>query len=206
MVELPDRKEISLCEAVTAVIYGKARDVTQHKCVVQEALSKQKALAEEKITSDDQTPAKEVKAQDGSFAAKVYEAAYAGRIKFRAIKEGKDPADGFEDIDRLYFYVKPFFHWAEDVIFHREDKSSTVWYFVHLDREQFASLLRDMDVAAQQNLDPGVQNGTPGSNRPTALLRRPLQFMQYVLWMAQSRLDAEEHPKTITAFSKDLAE
>ena len=72
------------------------------------------------------------------------------RIKFRAIKEDGDPADGYKDIDPLYFYIKPFFNRPQDVIFHREDESSTPWYFVHLDREQFASLLRDMDVAAQQ--------------------------------------------------------
>ena len=29
VVELPDRKEISLCEAVTAVIYGNALDVEE---------------------------------------------------------------------------------------------------------------------------------------------------------------------------------
>ena len=31
MVELPDRKEISLCEAVTAVISGKAVSVEQYQ-------------------------------------------------------------------------------------------------------------------------------------------------------------------------------
>ena len=40
VVELPDRKEISLCEAVTAMIYGKAHDVKEEHRRHEEYLGK----------------------------------------------------------------------------------------------------------------------------------------------------------------------
>ena len=151
VVDLPDRKEITLCGAVTAFIYGKGYDLRQL----------------DRVRSD-KAPIKEHAAKLNDFLEQLGEAAYSGRIKFRAIKEGEDPASGYRDIDRLYFYVKPFFNWSQDVIFHREDESATVWYFVHLDREQFASLLREMGVSVEQNLDPGALQNLD-ADRPTDL-------------------------------------
>jgi hypothetical protein len=144
---------------------------------------------------------------------RLREAAYAGRIKFRAIKEGEDPANGYRDIDPLYFYVKPFFNWSQDVIFNREDESATVWYFVHLDREQFASLLREMGVSVQQNLDPDAPQDLDAevpadlSNLETSgtgFAGRPLKAGPYVLSMAKKRLDAGDYPNTKTEFAKQV--
>ena len=175
VVDLPDRKEITLCEAVTALIYGKAYDLRQL----------------DRVRSDE-APIEERAAKLNDFLEQLREAAYSGRIKFRAVKEGDGAADGYKDIDPLYFYIKPFFNWTQDVIFRPEDETSTAWYFVHLDRKQFASLLGDMDVAAQQ-----FRTGLPG---------RPPTSAHFLMPEAQRRLDAEDHLKTITAFSKELAE
>ena len=79
---------------------------------------------------------------------KLREAAYAGRVKFRAQKSDEDD---FKDIDPLYFQHMPEFNWWHDEIFRREDVSSPVWHFVHLDREQFVSLLEDIGVSVQQH-------------------------------------------------------
>ena len=72
--------------------------------------------ANKQIVPDEQSPAN---AKLNDLLERLREAAYAGRIKFRAIKEGEDPATGYRDIDPLYFYVKPFFNWSQDVIFNR---------------------------------------------------------------------------------------
>jgi hypothetical protein len=139
-------------------------------------------------------------------------AGYAGRVKFRAIKEGEDPASGYRDIDPLYFYVKPFFNWSQDVIFHREDESATVWYFVHLDREQFASLLRKMGVSVEQNLDPGAPQNLDAvvpadlsdlETSGTGLAGRPTSI-QFILPLAQKRLDDGDYPDTKTELAKQL--
>ena len=179
VVELPDRKEITLCEAVTAFAYGKAYDLRQFD----------RARSAE-------APIKEHLAKLDDLLERLRDAAYAGRIKFSAIKEYADPADGFENIDPLYFYIKPFFNWQQDVIYHREDESSTPWYFVHLDREQFASLLRDMDLEPTQHEHADAGTGLPG-HRPSIHFIEP---------EAARRLAAEQHPETLTAFGVELAE
>jgi hypothetical protein len=69
LIELPDRKELTLCEAVTAFIYGKAYDLRQ--------------LARD-------TPKEQIaNAQD--LLDRLHQAAYAGRVKFRALQESDDP-------------------------------------------------------------------------------------------------------------------
>ena len=133
---------------------------------------------------------------------RLHSAAYAGRVKFRAIQEGEHPEDGYKDIDPLYFSIKPLFNWPQDVIFQPENESSTPWCFVHLDREEFASLLRDMGVSVRQNLDDA-----PGSLKTynTGLAGRPTSI-HLVLPIAQSRLDAGDYPDTLTEFSEQLAD
>ena len=175
---LPDRKEITLCEAVTTYVCGTAYDLRRWH-------QRDEALTEEQI----------VKLND--ILERLQSAAHAGHIKFRAVKEYGDPADGFKDIDPLYFYVKPYFNWIQDVIFHREDEASTVWNFVHLDREQFASLLRDMDRAVQQDQDADLTYDTGLPGRPTS--------KHFLMPEARRRLEAEDHAKTLSAFSKELA-
>ena len=157
VVELPDRKEISLCEAVTVVIFGKAinvkeygrRDEGRRSKIESESLLEmfdRPTPANKQIVPDEQSLAT---AKLNDLLERLRAAAYAGRIKFRAIKGGEDPTNGYREIDPLYFYVKPFFNWSQDVIFNREDESATVWYFVHLDRGQFASLLKEIGVTVQ---------------------------------------------------------
>jgi hypothetical protein len=179
LIELPDRKEITLCEAVTAFIYGKAYDLRQL----------------DRVRSDE-APIKEHVAKLDDLLERLREAAYAGRINFRAIKEYGDPADGYRDIDPLYFYTKPLFNWAQDVIIHLEDETSTPWYFVHLDREQFASLLGDMDLEPTQHEHADAGTGLPG--HPSSI--------RFIEPEAARRLAAEQHPETITAFGVELAE
>jgi hypothetical protein len=174
-VDLPDRKEITLCEAVTAFVYGKAYTVVEY----------QERFVDTPQTSERTSKAKELLAQ-------LQQAAYAGRVKFRAIQEGADAADGYKDIDPLYFYTNPFFHWTQDVIMELENESSRPWYYVHLDREQYASLLRHMNVEVKTKI---YKTGVAG--KPTSL--------HIVEPEAERRLAAGEYPETLAAFSRDLA-
>jgi hypothetical protein len=121
------------------------------------------------------------------------QAAYAGRIKFRAVKGYANPADGFQDIDPLYFSYQVSFNWAQDEMFYPEDDSPTIWSCVHLDREQFESLLREMGLELEQPDD--VRTGLPG--RPPSV--------HFLIPEAERRLNAEEHPESIGAFSRELA-
>ncbi len=196
LIKLPDRKEITLCEAVTAFVYGKASDAVQ-RIVYDDALTEgQSARAKDLIE-------------------RLHSAAYAGHIKFRALKNGDDHADGHKDIDRLYFSEPRGLRWNCDEIWirdlsrdHPKFKSQLPnfrmdWRDVHLDREQFELLLRDMGVSIQQSLNtdaPGkrkiLTTGMPG--RPTS--------KHLILEMAQSRLNAGRYPPTLTEFSKQLAQ
>jgi hypothetical protein len=194
-IKLPDRKEITLCEAVTAFVYGKASDALQHM------------LLGEAGTTEEQS----AKAKD--LIERLHEAAYAGRIKFRAIKNGDNHADGHKDIDHLYFSEERGLRWDLDEIWVRglsperpkfkSHRSFTWdWRDVHLDREGFEALLRAMDVSVQQGSDTDVpadqrisKSGAAG--RPTS--------MQVALRMARERLDAGDHPDTQKMFSEQLA-
>jgi hypothetical protein len=207
VIELPDRQEISLCEAVTTVIFGKAVSVEQYQRRAEERLSKiesesglgffdKPTPANKQIAPDEQSPANEQAAKLGDLLERLRAAAYHGRIKFRAIRDYANPADGLQDIDRVYFYYKVAFNWPQDEI-HLEDESSTVWSCVHLDREQFESLLREMDLEPNQreSADPTDRTGVPG--RPGSIY--------LVIPEAQRRLRAEQHPKDLIAFARDLA-
>jgi hypothetical protein len=67
-IKLPDRREITLCEAVTAFVYGKASNALQYM------------LYGEAGTTEEQS----AKAKD--LIERSHSAAYAGRITFRALK------------------------------------------------------------------------------------------------------------------------
>ena len=90
VVDLPDRKEITLCEAVTAFAYGKAYDVRQFDLV-----------------RSAEAPIKEHVAKLDDLLERLREAAYAGRINFRAIKEYGDAADGYKAIGPLFSPQSP---------------------------------------------------------------------------------------------------
>jgi hypothetical protein len=193
---LPDRKEITLCEAVTAFVYGKASDATQQMLYGDAETQEQSARAKELIE-------------------RLHSAAYAGRIKFRALKNGDDHTDGHKDIDRLYFSEPRGLRWNCDEIWNRDlsrdhpkFKSRPPyfrmdWRDVHLDREAFEALLQDMGVSVQQSLNADhpdkqkiLKTGMPG--RPTS--------KHLVLNMARRRLDAGDCPTSLIAFSKQLAD
>ena len=77
------------------------------------------------------------------------------------------------------------------------------WWDVHLDREGFEALLRDMGVSVVQSLDadaPGKlkTSMTGGPGRPTS--------KHFVLKRARRRLDACDYPPTLAMFSRELAD
>src|ERR1035437_6679022 len=195
-IKLPDRKEITLCEAVTAFVYGKASDVVQYMLYVEAETEAHSASAKGLIE-------------------RLHSAAYAGHIKFRGLRNGGDPADGHKDIDRLYFSESRGLRWYADEIWSRDvspdqpkfesrpQHFTMAWRDVHVDREDFEVLLREMGVSVQQNPDADAMGkrktfttGTPG--RPTS--------KHLVLPMAQRKLDDGDCPNTLIEFSRQLAE
>ena len=178
-LKLPDRKEISLCEAVTAFVYGKANDSLQ-----------------EMLYGEAPNEEKSAKAKD--LIERLHSAAYAGRLKFRALKNGDSHADGHRIIDPLYFSEPRGLRWASDEIWF----SDLEWRDVHLDREDFEALLRNMGVSVQQGSDADV----PGDQKiySTGLAGRPTSI-RLVLPMARHRLDAGDYPDTQKTFSEQLA-
>ena len=193
-LRLPDRKEITLCEAVTAFVFGKANDM------VQEMLYG--------VATNEENSAK---AKD--LIERLHSAAYAGRIKFRALKNGDSHADGHRVIDPLYFSEPRGLRWASDEIWfrdlspeHPEFKPHRAlkmdWHHVHLDRNTFEELLQSMGVSIVQRPDAEplgkrktLTTGMPG--RPTS--------KHLVLERARRRLDAGDHPPSLTMFSRELA-
>lgn len=194
-LKLPDRKEISLCEAVTAFVFGKANTTIQE-------------MVDGEATNEENS----AKAKD--LTERLHSAAYAGRIKFRGLKSGDNPADGHRVIDPLYFGEPRGLRWGSDEIWvrdlspkHPKFKSQPPftmnWRDVHLDREDFETLLQAMGVSVAQSLDavaPGkrktLTTGMPG--RPTS--------KHLVLEKARSRLDAGDYPPTLAMFSRELAD
>jgi hypothetical protein len=193
---------ITLCEAVTAFVDGESR-----------------AASSAPFSPSDTSNA---------LLDRLHEAACAGRVRFHAL-----PAAGnnkYQEIDPLYFGTRCTLNWNKNEILswgpvdERECKPiydgqecdevlGVEWYDVHLDREQFASLLREMGVSVQQNLDPGAPqdldaevpadlsdletSGTGLAGRPTSI--------QSILPRAQTRLDAGDYPDTKTEFAKQVA-
>src|SRR6267378_1410116 len=94
-IRLPDRPGITLCEAVTAFVYGKASDALQLMLYGETETEEQSAKAKDLIE-------------------RLHYAAYAGRIKFRALKNVDSHADGHKNIDPLYFSEPRGFRWDCD--------------------------------------------------------------------------------------------
>ena len=194
-LKLPDRKEISLCEAVTAFVFGKANTMIQE-------------MVDGEATNEENS----AKAKD--LTERLRSAAYAGRIKFRGLKNGDNPADGHRVIDPLYFSEPRGLRWGSDEIWvrdlsprHPKFKSQPPftmdWRDVHLDREDFEALLQAMGIAVVKSLDADapadrktLKTGMPG--RPTS--------KHLVLKRARRRLDAGDYPPTLDMFSRELAD
>lgn len=84
-VQLPDRREITLQEAVTAFVYGKSRDAPAgpfYPSFASDALLEQ-----------------------------MHGAAHTGRVRFRALKIGTSK---YQEIDPLYFSMRRHFNWGEE--------------------------------------------------------------------------------------------
>jgi hypothetical protein len=183
-VQLPDRMEITLREAVTAFVYGESRDASSgplYPSFASDALLEQLRCA-----------------------------AQAGRVRFRALKIGDNK---YQEIESLYFCTRREFNWNENEIqsWGPADEETGVegevlgvdWYDVYLDREQFASLLRDMGVSVNRRDGGDVQGER--KTFETGLAGRPTSIY-FVLPLAQIRLDAGDYPETLAEFSKQLAE
>ncbi len=183
-IELPNRKEITLCEAVTAFVYGRACDELQRRGLSLAAFGIGPGL----------TKVESAKAEE--LIEQLQSAALAGQIKFRALKSSEYPADEHKDIDSLYFSQQRGFEWYVDKIWSLDlskSDSTEDWYDVHLDAEAFVSLLGKMDARSKLKI---YNTGLVG--RPSAI--------HLVLPRARSRLAAGDYPKTYTEFSKQLAE
>src|SRR5271166_5647622 len=183
LIELPDRQEIALCEAVTAVVYGKACDTLW--------LNLDLALEE---TEEDR-----VKAND--LLWRLQSAAYAGRIKFRALKNGETHFAGHKRIDPLYFGIRRGFDWRHDQILNHElddpvGEPKKHWHSVHLDRQEFEELLREMSISVQQMAQRTFKTGLPG--RTSA--------KDAILELARQRFERGDVPSSLADFSRQLAD
>ena len=192
-LELPDRKEITLCEAVTAYAFGKALDSLLH------------SLNNETATKEQRTKAR-------SLIELLQSAAYAGSVRFRALKNGDTHVDGHRDVDPLYFSQPRGLRWEADEIWSgapyrrfpdfepRPPHFMMEWHDVHLDRNDFELLLRDGGVSVQQNRDDA-----PGKHKifKTGMQGRP-SSIHLILPMARRKLEAG-YTKTLTALSEELS-
>jgi hypothetical protein len=202
-VQLPDRKYITLYEAVTAFVYGAPRD----------------SLSAPFDESDNALVALE---------KELHAAAIAGKVRFRGLKAGDYK---YQEIDPRYFKDRHHidFHWKKNLIrcrfpeFYDVDRDAPLlkdmgislepsslfrrrvpeWHDVHLDREQYASLLKNMGVS----IEPSSGSDTPNEPKKiysTGAAGRPTS-KHLVIPEAQRRLDAGKYPETLTAFSGELA-
>lgn len=179
-IKLPDRKAITLCEAVTAFVFGKASDAVEYMVDGQAETEEQSVMAKDLIKQ-------------------LQSAAYAGHVRFRALKNGDNYADGHKDIDHLYFSEPRRLRWANDEIWSR----GRDWRDVHLDREGFEALLQAMGASVQHRSDAHVT----GDRKiyTTGLAGRP-SSLTLILPIARDRLDAGDYPDTKTKFAEQLAE
>jgi hypothetical protein len=189
-VILVHRKQISLYQAVSAFSQGWYRDGSPPPTFRASALA--------------------------CMLDKLQDAARAGKIKFRAIPLGgkvvpREPNE-YPEIDPIYFTTNPYWRWNENNIqfqcnppanYQDEQDWVSKWYDVRLDREQFASLLREMGITVEPNSDSDAPDNskiysTGLQGRPTAI--------HLALPIAQLRLNAGDYPETKKMFSEQIAE
>jgi hypothetical protein len=205
-IKLPDRKEITLCEAVTAFVFGKACNSLQYMLYGGEPDTEEQHGGEPG-TEEQSTKAKYL-------IERLHPAAYAGRVRFRALKNGDSHTDGHKDIDPLYFSEPRGLRWEFDEIwvrdlspqnpkFKAQGRLTRDWRDVHLDRGDFEVLLRSMGVSVMQSPDVDVLGDqkiykTGVAGRPTSI--------GLVLPLARERLNAGDYPESLAKFSEQLAE
>jgi hypothetical protein len=180
-VQLPDRENISLSEAVTAFVYGAPRDLSSGSFYPDPAAD--------------------------TLLEQLHEAAHVGSVKFRALRAGSNK---YQEIDPEYFGLRRYFDWQRCQILswapcdegEYDEELVREWHNVHLDQEQFASFLNAMGVLVNQGQgkDSGSLeiNRTGGPGRPSS--------RHHVEPMALSRLDAGDYPETLAEFCRQLAE
>lgn len=192
-VRLPDRATITLREAVTAFVYGESCAVSSGPFDPSDA--------------------------SNALLDRLHEAAHAGRVRFHAL-----PAVGnnkYQEIDPLYFGAKCTLNWNKNEILssglvdERECKPiydgqecdevlGVDWCDVHVDREQFAQLLKDMGISVEpqkNDIDVAGKRKTFKSGGPGRDTSKHL-----ILPEAKRRIAAGEYPKTLAGFSRELAE
>jgi hypothetical protein len=178
-VQLPDRKWITLCEAVTAFVYGESRDAS--------------SVPFYPAASD-------------AVLEQLRDAAQAGTIKFRALGVGNN---NYQEINPGYFSTTRHFDWKKNQIYswvpcddgEYEQELALEWYDVHLERDRYTSLLGDMGVSVQSNsvsdaLDNSKIYKTGLQGRPTAI--------QLALPIAERRLADGDYPDTKKAFAEQI--
>ena len=65
---------------------------------------------------NNETATKEQRTKARDLVERLQSAAYAGRIKFRALKNGDNHVDGHKEVDHLYFSQQRGLRWAADEI------------------------------------------------------------------------------------------
>jgi hypothetical protein len=186
-IKLPNRREITLCEAITAFIYGEPRDVSSAPPYPSFSLDNVLEL--------------------------LHEAAQAGRIIFRALRVG---INKYQEIDPGYFNKEYSFDWRRNLIqgfASRDEVEDYVgeydivpvveWHDVYLNRNQYASLLKDMGVSVEPSSDSDASDkskiyntGLPG--RSTA--------KQLALPIAERRLANGDYPDTKKGFAEQIVD
>jgi hypothetical protein len=206
-IELPHGDYITLSEAVTAFVHGRAWDEMQ-RLVLRAAMHTLRLPIDQSAKLD-------------FLLERLNSAARDGHIKFRALKNG-DSSIEHQNIDPLYFKKQRRFDWTHDSIWSDDPTNSddtledsiidamtesnegtADWEDVHLEREAFVLWLRDMGGSVKECLVADV----PGNQKlyKTGLPGRPTSI-QLILQMARKRLDAEDYPETFTKFAEELAE
>jgi hypothetical protein len=187
-VKLPDHEEITLREAVTAFVYGEARDASSGPLYP--------SLASDALLQE------------------LDSAARTGRIRFRALRIGDNK---YQVIDPAYFNSRHELDWRKDEIqsWGPVDEQTGLegnvfgveWYDVHIDRQQFGSLLKNMGVDVGGNCDPKTPEPDVHENGPTyktGAAGRPTS-MHFALRIARRRLEDGDYPETKTAFAEQIA-
>jgi len=188
-VRLPDREWITLFEAVSAFVNDESRDASGlYRSDVTDAVLEQ-----------------------------LYYAAVEGKVRFGALNAGNK----YQEIDADYFETRFHFHWernqiqvlapvpdGEQVLAPVSDGEYdedwvVEWRDVHLDRDQFAVLLRDMGVAVEPTGDSGMEENkrifrTGLAGRPTAV--------GLALEKAKRRLADGDYPDTKKEFSEQIVD
>jgi hypothetical protein len=190
-IKLPDRTEITLSEAITAFAYGEPRDVSSAPLYFSFPLENLLKL--------------------------LRDAALTGRVRFRALRAG---INKYQEIDPAYFNKEYSFDWNQNLI--REFVSSNEveeyvgehdivpvveWYDVYLNRNQYASLLKDMGISVEPRSDYDAQPAASGKPQvyKTGVAGRPTAI-NLILDLAQNRLAAKDYADSQKQFAQELAD